>query len=196
MNESAITINRETKETQIKVILDLETRGNIEINTTLPFFDHMLYAMAFHGGFSLNLSAVGDTQVDPHHLVEDAGLVLGSAFLEYFKKHNPFERYGNNFIPMDDALAQVTIDACNRPYLVYNVEYPQAKSGNFDMFLFKEFFQAFVSNSRINLHINCPYGENSHHISEALFKCFGKTLKQAFSKISKKDGNLSTKGVF
>lgn len=191
-----ITVKRETKETSIVVELDMEERGKIAIDTTLPFFDHMLHAMAFHGGFSLTITAKGDTHVDPHHLVEDTGLVLGQAFMEYFKKSGPFERYSHCVIPMDDSLAEVTIDACNRPYLVHNIDYPQDRSGEFDMFLLKEFFQAFVSNSRINLHINCPYGENSHHLSEAIFKSMGIALKKSFTRISRKDGNLSTKGVF
>jgi imidazoleglycerol-phosphate dehydratase len=190
-----ITIKRKTKETDITLELNLEKKDTISIETTIPFFDHMLYAMAFHGGFSLTIKAEGDTQVDPHHLVEDTGLVLGTAFYEFFQNHSPLSRYGHSVIPMDDALADVTIDAYNRPFLVYNVEYPQSNSGKFDMFLFKEFFQAFVSNSRINLHINCPYGDNAHHISEALFKSFGRALKQSFIKIPEKNGNLSTKGV-
>jgi imidazoleglycerol-phosphate dehydratase len=195
MSDSRITLKRVTKETNIEIILDLENREEISINTTLPFFDHMLYAMAFHGGFSLTLKASGDTEVDPHHLVEDAGLVLGSAFFQAFENFSPLARYGHFRIPMDDALADVTIDACNRPYLVYNIEYPQERSGNFDMFLLKEFFQAFTSNSRINLHINSLYGENSHHISEAVFKAFGRALKESFTRISSKSGNLSTKGL-
>lgn len=190
-----IKISRETKETRIGVTLDMETRGEIDLSTGLPFFDHMLHAMAFHGGFSLRIEATGDIEIDPHHLVEDTGLVLGNAFYERFNRASPLERYGHSSIPMDDALAQVTIDACNRPYLIHNVIYPQDRSGDFPMFLLKEFFQAFVANSRINLHINCPYGENSHHISEALFKSFGRALKQSFSRIPENFGNLSTKGL-
>ncbi|MDC7220354.1 MAG: imidazoleglycerol-phosphate dehydratase HisB [Spirochaetales bacterium] len=195
MSDSQIVIKRETKETNIKLTLDLEKRGDISIDTTLPFFDHMLYAMAFHGGFSLTIEASGDTDVDDHHLVEDTGLVLGTAFFQAFEKFSPLARYGHFRVPMDDALADVTIDACNRPYLVYNVDYPQERSGQFDMYLFKEFFQAFVSNSRINLHINCPYGDNSHHLSEAIFKACGRALKESFTRISSKSGNLSTKGL-
>jgi len=195
MSDDIISVKRETKETSIKLDLDLSRRGDIAIDTTLPFFDHMLYAMAFHGGFSLTIKASGDTDVDPHHLVEDTGLVLGTAFSRYFDKFSPLARYGHFRIPMDDALAEVTIDACNRPYLVYRVSYPQERSGDFDMFLLREFFQAFTSNSRINLHLDCPYGENSHHISEALFKAFGRTLSLSFARISPESGNLSTKGL-
>ncbi|MDC7224097.1 MAG: imidazoleglycerol-phosphate dehydratase HisB [Spirochaetales bacterium] len=195
MSDSSITIKRTTKETDITAVLDLEKRGEITINTTLPFFDHMLHAMAFHGGFSLSLNATGDTDVDPHHLVEDAGLVLGSAFYKVFEKFSPLARYGFFRVPMDDALADVTIDACNRPYLVYNIDFPQERSGQFDMFLLKEFFQAFTANSRINLHINCLYGENSHHMSEAVFKAFGRALNYSFTRISTNSGNLSTKGL-
>ena len=195
MADSSISVKRTTKETDIRAKLDLEAGGEIDIDTTLPFFDHMLYAMAFHGGFSLTLKASGDTDVDPHHLVEDTGLVLGSAFAGYLEKFGPLARYGHFRIPMDDALADVTIDACNRPYLIYRVNYPQDRSGNFDMFLLREFFQAFTANSRINLHIDCPYGENSHHLSEAAFKAFGRALKSSFTRISLKSGNLSTKGL-
>ena len=195
MSEETITVKRKTKETDIEVALDLDVRGEISIDTSLPFFDHMLHAMTFHGGFSMNLKASGDIDIDPHHLVEDTGLVLGSAFHAYLEKFSPLARYGHFRVPMDDALADVTIDACNRPYLIYRADYPQERSGNFDMFLLKEFFQAFTANSRINLHIDCPYGENSHHMSEAIFKAFGRTLKYSFTRISPKSGNLSTKGL-
>jgi imidazoleglycerol-phosphate dehydratase len=191
-----IEINRKTAETDISLKLDLEKRDKPQINTGLPFFDHMLFAMAFHGKFFLKIEASGDIHVDPHHLVEDTGLVLGQALLKSFHDKGAINRYGNAKIPMDDALSEVVIDVCNRPYLVYKVVFPQEKSGNFANFLFKEFFQALVSEAKINLHLISRYGENSHHISESLFKASGIAIEYAFRKTGEKDtGSMSTKGV-
>ncbi|MBB6480252.1 imidazoleglycerol-phosphate dehydratase HisB [Spirochaeta isovalerica] len=191
-----VEIKRETAETKIFLKLDLESRNKPAISTGLPFFDHMLYAMAFHGKFFLELKADGDVDVDPHHLVEDTGLVLGQAFLKSFRDKGAINRYGQAKIPMDDALSEVVIDVCNRPYLVYNVSYPQEMSGNFANYLFKEFFQAFVSEAKINLHLLSHYGENSHHISESLFKAMGIALEYAFRKTGASGTeSMSTKGV-
>lgn len=191
-----VEITRKTAETNIKLRLDLEKREKPQIKTGLPFFDHMLHAMAFHGKFFLEIAADGDIDVDPHHLVEDTGLVLGQALLKSFHGKGAINRYGNSKIPMDDALSEVIIDVCNRPYLVYRVGYPQEKSGSFDNFLFKEFFQALVSEAKINLHLLSHYGENSHHISESLFKATGIAVEYAFRKTGEKDtGSMSTKGV-
>ncbi len=191
-----IEINRKTAETDISLKLDLEKREKPEINTGLPFFDHMLYAMAFHGNFFLEINALGDIEVDPHHLVEDTGLVLGQALKKSFGDKGAIKRYGSAIIPMDDALSEVVIDVCNRPYLVYNVNFPQEKSGSFANFLFKEFFQALVSEAKINLHLISRYGENSHHISESLFKASGIAIEYAFRKTGEfGTDSMSTKGV-
>lgn len=191
-----VEIKRETGETQIKLTLDLEKRETPRVNTGLPFFDHMLYAMAFHGKFSLQLEARGDLEVDPHHLVEDTGLVLGQALLKSFREKGAINRYSQSKIPMDDALSEVIIDVCNRPYLVYKVNFPQEVSGNFPNFLFKEFFQALVSEAKINLHLISHYGVNSHHISESLFKAMGIGIEYAFRKSDTTEvSSMSTKGV-
>lgn len=190
------SISRETAETKISLKLALEKREKPLINTGLPFFDHMLYAMAFHGNFFLEIEATGDIEVDPHHLVEDTGLVLGQALQKSFREKGAINRYGNAKIPMDDALCEVVIDVCNRPYLVYKVDFPQEYSGKFANFLFKEFFQGLVSEAKINLHLISHYGENSHHISESLFKATGIAMEYAFRKTGR-DGtaSMSTKGV-
>ncbi|MDA3812461.1 MAG: imidazoleglycerol-phosphate dehydratase HisB [Spirochaetaceae bacterium] len=192
----AVNIERKTAETEIYLTLDLENRKKPEISTGLPFFDHMLYAMAFHGKFYLEIKASGDIDVDPHHLVEDTGLVLGQALLKSFREKGSINRYGNSKIPMDDSLSEVIIDVCGRPYLVYNVNFPQEISGNFSNFLFKEFFQALVSEAKINLHLISHYGENSHHLSESLFKASGIAIEYAFRKTGEKGtSSMSTKGI-
>jgi len=191
-----IKIDRKTAETDISLKLDLEKREKPHINTGLPFFDHMLTAMAFHGKFFLEIIASGDIEVDPHHLVEDTGLVLGQALKKSFHDKAAINRYGTAIIPMDDALSEVVIDVCNRPYLVFNVNFPQEMSGSFANFLFKEFFQGLVSEAKVNLHLISRYGENSHHISESLFKASGIAIEYAFRKTGESGTEtMSTKGV-
>lgn len=189
-----ISVARKTKETDISLSVGIDAARRIDIRTPLPFFNHMLTAMAFHGGFSLSLEADGDVDVDAHHLVEDIGLVLGDAFNKLGAENTPLCRYGFSVIPMDDALSETVIDVSGRPYLVFNADFPQPFSGTFDMSLLREFFIAFSNKAQITLHCNCRYGLNSHHMAEALFKSFGKALKQAYT--SSSDGSvLSTKGV-
>jgi len=186
---------RNTFETQITMALDMDSQKKPEIQTGLPFFDHMLNAMAFHGKFFLKVVATGDIEVDPHHLVEDTGIVLGNLLHDYFEKMGAVARYGDAKIPMDDALGEAVVDVCNRSYLVYNVDFPQPYSGNFDMSLFKEFFHGLVNGAKINLHCSTPYGENGHHMSEALFKALGRAIKTAYKPLKKDSGQMSTKGV-
>jgi len=150
--------------------------------------------MAFHGGFYLKIDASGDIDVDPHHLVEDTGLVLGDAFRKAAKTGPALARFGHFLVPMDDSLSEATIDASGRPYLVYKADYPQNNAGNFDIFLLKEFLKAFSDRGGITLHAECRYGENSHHMAEALFKAIGKALGQAY-KPAKGERVLSTKGT-
>ncbi|MDC7228218.1 MAG: imidazoleglycerol-phosphate dehydratase HisB [Spirochaetales bacterium] len=187
-------ITRNTKETRINIKLDLDSSEKPEINTGLPFFDHILYSMSFHGGFFLRVDASGDIEVDPHHLVEDTGLVLGDAFKSAAEKGEALVRFGHAIIPMDDSLAEATIDACGRPFLVYRAEYPQENAGTFYVFLLKEFLKAFSDRAGLNLHLECRYGENSHHMAEALFKSMGKALGQAYKQASNGEV-LSTKGT-
>jgi imidazoleglycerol-phosphate dehydratase len=190
MREQSVT--RNTAETQISIKLDMDRRERPVLDLPLPFFAHMLNAMAWHGGFYLELTGKGDVEVDPHHLVEDVGIVLGQALAAVLEA-GPIARYGNSTIPMDDALSQAVVDAANRPYLVYKADYPQAYSGSFDMSLFREFFYALAHNARINLHLICHYGENSHHMVEALFKALGKALGQAYAPAEGSRADMSTK---
>lgn len=189
----SITSKRQTTETDIRISIDLEQAGVVSIDTGLPFFDHMLNAMAFHGGFMLTVEARGDIEVDPHHLVEDTGLVLGDCLATAVETYRPIHRYGYAVIPMDDALSEVTIDACGRPYLDFRADFPQSRSGEFDMWLVREFLLGLTNRSKINLHARCRYGINSHHMAEALFKALGISLKKAFSPAGGKV--RSTKGV-
>ncbi len=192
MEPRKAAVVRKTKETDIKIELNLDSREKPVIGTTLPFLDHILYSMAFHGGFFLKIEASGDTEVDPHHLVEDTGLVLGDAFRQA-AGDSTLARFGHFIIPMDDSLAEATVDACGRPYLVYRAEYPQQNAGTFDIFLIKEFLKAFSDRAGVNLHLESRYGENSHHIAEALFKAMGKALGQAY-RLSNEGSVRSTKG--
>lgn len=189
-----VTIERNTRETQIALTLDISRPNEKpEIATGLPFVDHMLTAMSYHGGFTLAVKATGDIEVDPHHLVEDLGIVLGMAIHKAFDGASGLQRYGSSSIPMDDALSQVNIDLCNRPYLVYQADFPQPAVGTLDIALFKEFFVGLAANARINLHARCLYGENSHHMIEALFKALGKALAAAFAP-GRTGSSMSTKG--
>ncbi len=190
-----VGINRETKETAIRLELDIHKGPDVSVSTGLPFFDHMLNAMAFHGGFTLKVEARGDIEVDPHHLIEDTGLVLGDALMKTFEETGAVKRYGHSIIPMDDALSEVVIDVCRRPYLVLKADWPQESAGNFDFFLIKEFLMALANRGGLNIHASCRYGENSHHMAEALFKSLGRALYTAFKPAGENSGNMSTKGL-
>ncbi len=187
-------VSRKTKETQIEIQMDLDGSGKADITTGIAFFDHMLTAFSTHGFFDLKILAKGDLEVDWHHTVEDTGLVLGQVFLSALGNKKGIQRFGDNCVPMDEALSSVTIDISNRPYLVYN--FPKnLKSGTaFDAFLAKEFFQAFCTEGRLNLHINAHYGINEHHVLESIFKAMGRSLHQATRINDKIAGALSSKG--
>ena len=190
------SMDRKTKETQISVALDLVDAREPEISTGLPFLDHMLTSMAFHGGFGLTVEATGDLDVDPHHVVEDTGIVIGSCLEEVFWNGGPIHRFGHAVIPMDEALAEAVVDVCGRPTLVYRAEFPQPYAGDFALWLFREFFSGLSMAARVSLHLNCRYGENAHHMIEALFKALGRALGDAYSeRASRGDGGISTKGV-
>lgn len=192
MASRKVEITRKTKETDISLTLDLNG-GSIQIATGIPFFDHMLTALAFHGNIGIDLQANGDIEVDPHHLIEDTGLVLGSALRETVDNYGAITRFSHSIIPMDEALSEITIDVCGRPYLVYKAEYPQEYSGQFQMALLKEFFAALANSAGMALHAECRYGENSHHMAESLFKALGKALKSSFT-LTKSKIVMSTKG--
>lgn len=188
----AITIERKTKETDISVVLGFPSEAEISIDTGIPFLNHMLTAMAFHGCLSLTVKARGDLDVDYHHTVEDVGIVLGQALKDLMAEKGAVSRYGNSVLPMDDALGEAVIDLGGRAYLVYRAEFPQDRSGDFDMALFREFFVALSSNAAATMHLSCRYGENSHHMIEALFKALGRALRQALQPV---ESVRSTKGT-
>lgn len=191
-----ITLKRDTKETNIELSLDLDAAEKPVVKLEgVPFFSHLLNAMAFHGGFYLQLNASGDIDIDPHHLVEDIGLVLGDAFFKTSSEFGPVRRYAHSVIPMDDSLSEVSVDAAGRPYLVYRAEYPQPYAGNFPLCLIDEFLTALAGRGRITLHAECRYGKNSHHMAESLFKALGKALGSAYTTIDADAGPQSTKGV-
>jgi imidazoleglycerol-phosphate dehydratase len=145
----------------------------------VPFFDHMLYAMLFHGGFAGSVRARGDTDVDDHHTVEDVGIVIGQALSEHVERFGPVARFGHAVVPMDDALAETVIDLAGRSFLAFRAEFPQARAGRFDLALVREFFQALAGNARANVHVIGHYGINAHHLSEAIFKSAGRALGAA-----------------
>jgi imidazoleglycerol-phosphate dehydratase len=179
--EKVTEVERKTKETAIRVSLNLNGNGQSEISTGIPFFDHMLTLAAVHGFFDLGVKAKGDLEVDYHHTVEDVGLVLGEAFDQALGNRKGIRRYGYAVTPMDDALTTVTVDLSKRPFLVYHVPSFNPSGMGFNISLAKEFFRAFVSRGGLNLHINVSYGENEHHILESMFKALGRALDQAAS---------------
>ena len=184
---------RNTLETKIKVEINLDGSGEAKIDTGVGFLDHMLTLMAFHGKFDLTILAKGDLCVDDHHTIEDIGICLGEAFKEAIGDRRGIRIYSTVYIPMDESLAYTSIDISNRPYLVFNVNFSDEKIGNMSTQMFKEFFRAFVNESRITLHINLLYGENDHHKIEAVFKSFARALKEGSEIISKEVS--SSKGV-
>jgi imidazoleglycerol-phosphate dehydratase len=188
-------IERVTKETRIKLSLTLDGSGDAKICTSVPFLDHMLNLFARHGLFNLEVEACGDIDIDFHHTVEDIGIVLGEAFKKSLGDKMGIRRYGQASIPMDETLASVSVDISGRPYLVYHVNLPKVKIGEFDVELAREFFQAFVNNCGLNLHINVMYGENVHHIIEASFKAFARAMDIATQIDPRVEGVMSTKGM-
>lgn len=186
-------IERNTKETQIRIELCLDG-GDVEVSTGIGFFDHMLVAFGVHGGFGLKVEVNGDLNVDTHHTVEDTGIALGKAFNEALGDKSGIERYGAFSIPMDEALANCVLDISNRPFLVFNAIFEQEKCGDYETCMTEEFFRAFAFNAGITLHIDVPYGTNSHHKNEAMFKACAHALKVAV-KQNENGAVLSTKGV-
>jgi imidazoleglycerol-phosphate dehydratase len=175
------TVERETRETHIAVTLDPDEALEPVVRTGLPFFDHMLTSMAFHGRFTLVVQARGDTEVDPHHLVEDVGIVLGQALAAVLSQGGAVQRFAHAVVPMDEALSEVTIDVCGRPTLVLAASFPQAYAGSFDLSLLREFFKGLASEARISLHVEVRRGENGHHMAESAFKALGRALKEAYA---------------
>jgi imidazoleglycerol-phosphate dehydratase len=188
-------VKRSTSETQIEIKLNLDGSGIQEIETPVPFLDHMLSQLAKHGYFDLTIKAQGDTHIDFHHTVEDVGIAVGQAFKEALGDKKGIRRFSEANVPLNEALAQCIIDISGRAFFVFNVELPKAKLGEFDVELVPEFFQAFSANSGITLHLNSPYWNNLHHITEALFKAFARALDSACSLDSRTSEVPSTKGT-
>ncbi len=186
-------VTRNTKETKIEVSLNLDGQGKYTVDTGIGFFDHMLTALCVHGGFDMNVNVDGDLYVDGHHTVEDTGIVLGQAFKQAIGDMKGIERYGTSYIPMDESLGFCCLDISNRPFLVYECDFSDPRTGGYDNCLTEEFMRAFAFNAGITLHIRCLYGTNDHHKNEAMFKALAHALKIAV----KSNGGevLSTKGV-
>ncbi|WP_238882358.1 imidazoleglycerol-phosphate dehydratase HisB [Clostridium sp. YIM B02551] len=170
---------RDTKETQIALELNIDGCGNSEISTGVGFFDHMLTLLSFHGNFDLNIKAKGDLYIDDHHLVEDTGILLGKAIKEALGDKKGIKRYGTFFLPMDEALATVSLDISGRGFLHFEGDFSRESIGNFSTEMVKEFFRALAMNAGITLHVRILYGENDHHKIEGLFKALGRALKEA-----------------
>lgn len=188
-------IHRKTRETDVTLSLTLDGSGKSEIATGVGFLDHMLDLLTRHGLFDLSVQAKGDTHVDAHHTVEDVGISLGQALREALGDRRGIRRFGDASVPMEDALAQVALDLGGRAALVFNAKFPSERTGDFDMELVEEFFRALTANAGMNLHVNAPYGGNSHHVAEAIFKAVARALDTATQTDPRVKGVPSTKGV-
>jgi len=188
-------VRRKTKETSIVLRLNLDGSGKHSIKTGIPFFDHMLSLLAYHSRMDLSLMAKGDIGVDAHHTVEDVGICLGDGIRKALAEAKGIQRYGAATIPMDETLVSVAVDLSMRPYLVFQMKLRRSKIGTFDPELVEEFFKALCNHARITLHINLVYGRNSHHMVEAVFKGFGRALREAVSFDERASEIPSTKGV-
>lgn len=189
-------ITRNTLETQIQISLNLDGSGSAELNTGVPFFDHMLDQIARHGVMDLRIQATGDLQIDAHHTVEDVGIALGQAFAKALGDKKGIRRYGHAYVPLDEALSRVVVDFSGRPGLYWFVDFTRDTVGNFDLELVREFFQGFVNHAQITLHVDNLRGVNSHHQCETLFKAFARALRMATELDERVAGVIpSTKGA-
>ncbi|MCA0986812.1 imidazoleglycerol-phosphate dehydratase HisB [Guptibacillus algicola] len=193
--ERTYSISRETSETSINLTFDIDGEGRSELETGVPFLTHMLDLFTKHGKFDLSLTANGDTEIDDHHTTEDIGICLGETIRQALGTKEGIRRYGNAFVPMDDALAQVVVDLSNRPHLEYRVELPADRVGTFDTELVHEFLWKLALEARMNLHVIVHYGHNTHHIIEAIFKALGRALDEATLLDPRVKGVPSTKGM-
>jgi len=190
------TIERNTKETQVRVTVDIDGTGASTVSTGIGFYDHMLESFARHGGFDITVETKGDLHIDMHHTVEDTAIVLGQAFKQAIPGFAGIRRFGHAYIPMDETLTRCAIDLSNRPYLIWKVQYARPKVGEMDTELFKEFHHAFAMNAGACLHLETLYGDNSHHIAESGFKALARALRMATEPDPKTGGHApSTKGV-
>ncbi|GIN11985.1 imidazoleglycerol-phosphate dehydratase [Shouchella clausii] len=188
-------LTRTTGETDISLRLNLDGEGKADIETGVPFIEHMLDLFAKHGQFDLSVKASGDIEVDAHHTTEDLGICIGQAVKEALGTKEGIKRYGNAFVPMDETLAQVVVDLSNRPHLEFRADFPSQKVGTFDTELVHEFFWKLALEARMNLHIIVHYGHNTHHIIEAIFKACARALDEATAIDPRIKGILSTKGL-
>ena len=195
MTDRTASVERRTGETNVRVDLNLDGRGRAEVETGIGFFDHMLTLFAVHGFFDLTVAAAGDLQVDWHHTVEDVGLTLGEAIGRALGDRQGLRRYGNAVTPMDEVLAEVAIDLSNRPFLVWRLPPDLAAHMPFDGLLAKEFFRALSQRGGMNIHVTVRYGENGHHVIEAIFKALGRALDEAVGLDERVGSVRSSKGV-
>jgi imidazoleglycerol-phosphate dehydratase len=196
MKPRTAQVERNTKETRIKIDINIDGNGASSFSTDIPFLDHMLDQVARHGLIDMEISCEGDLKIDAHHSVEDIGITLGQAFAQALGDKNGIYRYGHAYVPLDESLSRVVVDFSGRPGLYYQVEFTRAMIGNFDVDLFHEFFQGFVNHAGVTLHIDNLKGGNSHHIAETIFKAFGRAIRMAISFDSRMAGVIpSTKGL-
>lgn len=189
------SIARDTRETQIQVQINLDGTGTSDFATGVPFLDHMLDQVSRHGLIDLMVKAHGDLHIDAHHTVEDVGITLGQALDQALGDKRGVRRYGHSYVPLDEALSRVVVDLSGRPGLEYNVEYPRALIGGFDVDLLREFFQGLVNHAKITVHIDNLRGRNAHHVAETIFKAFGRALRMAVEPDPRAEGAMpSTKG--
>ncbi|MDH3640118.1 MAG: imidazoleglycerol-phosphate dehydratase HisB [Gammaproteobacteria bacterium] len=196
MSKRSAKVTRDTNETQITVNVNLDGAGERTLETGIPFLEHMLDQIARHGLIDLEVRARGDLQIDAHHTVEDIGITLGQAFAEAVGNKRGMRRYGHAYVPLDEALSRVVIDFSGRPLLDYQVGYPRARVGEFDVDLIREFFQGFCNHAQVTLHIDNLKGNNAHHIAETIFKAFGRALRMAIERDERLGAVIpSTKGT-
>ena len=195
MKNRTASRNRETLETRIRVEVDLDGGGNAELQTGIPFFEHMLHQVARHGRMDLRVHADGDLAVDAHHTVEDVGIVFGQAVAAAVGEKKGIQRYGHAYVPLDEALSRAVVDFSGRPGLAYEVTFRRARVGDFDIDLLREFFQGFVNHAQVTLHLDNLKGTNAHHQAETLFKAFGRALRMAVARDPRTPDTPSTKGA-
>ena len=195
MANRKVTVERNTKETQVQVTIDLDGRGQSQLDVGVPFLEHMLDQIARHGLIDMTIQATGDLEIDAHHTVEDVGITLGQALAQALGDKKGICRYGHAYVPLDEALSRVVVDCSGRPGLEYHADYPRARIGDFDVDLIREFFQGLVNHALLTLHIDNIRGRNAHHISETIFKACGRALRCAVEVDPRMAGETpSTKG--
>ena len=194
MDARSARVQRDTKETQIAVAINLDGSGQARLETPAPFLDHMLDQIARHGLIDLDITARGDTEIDLHHTVEDIGITLGQALAKAVGDKKGLMRYGHAYVPLDEALSRVVIDFSGRPSLHWHVDFPRARIADFDVDLFSEFFQGLVNHAQLTLHVGALRGRNAHHVAETIFKAFGRALRAAVERDPRSDAIPSTKG--